>query len=123
MLLPFNSLPPTHTYIVNVIIQVLSVLAACVNLGEDVSHQLALGVRAPRLLAQVSGRRLEELGQRSLPITVLVYPSQAGQTVESSTAICALLPQVRMERDRSQRVMRLQLGVCGARHLQQVRQL
>lgn len=78
MLLLFNSLPPSHThlkvtYIVNVIIQVLPVLAASVNLGED--HQLAVGIQPFSLLSWVSRRGLKKLRQRSLSITVLVYPS------------------------------------------------
>ena len=71
---PF-SLTHTLTYIFNVIVQVLAVLAACVNLGEDFGHQLALGVRPSSLLRVVSLRGLEKLRQRSLPVTVLVDPS------------------------------------------------
>lgn len=48
-------------YIVDVIIQVLSVLAPCVDLGEDLGHQVALGIGPSGLLGWMSRRGLEEL--------------------------------------------------------------
>lgn len=70
------SFPATRTirvtYIFNVIIQVLPVLAACVHLGEDFRHQLALGVHPSSMLSVVSVGGLQKLRKRGLPITILV---------------------------------------------------
>lgn len=136
ILLLFNSLSPTHThitvtYIFNVIVQVLPVFAACVDLGKDISHELTLRIPLYCLLHLVSGRGLEKLRQGSLPITVLMRPSKATQTVKSTITTStnyhppreALLSVVSMECHRGQRVVWQQGRVLGSRDLQQVRQL
>lgn len=61
-----------RTYIVEIVIQVLLVFDAGVDLGKDVSRQVTLLNQNLRLLVRVSGTGLEQLGQRRLPITVLV---------------------------------------------------
>lgn len=115
------------TYIVEIVVQVVLVLDAGVNLGKDVSHQVAPRVQVFRLLAGVSGTGLEKLRQGSLSVAVLVQVSEAAQAAGSPAPAEryppreALLPLVNVERHRGQQVMGRQRRV--RRHLQYVRQL
>lgn len=98
------------TYVVQIIVQVLLVFDAGVNLGKDVGRQVTLLVQNFRLFARVSGTGWEKLGQRSLPVTVLVQVPEAAQAPEATAAAEshpsreALLPLVHMEGHRGQQV-------------------
>lgn len=116
-----------RTYIVEIVIQVLLVFDAGVDLGEDVSRQVTMLDQNFRLLVRVSGMGLEQLGQRRLPITVLVQVPEAAQADEPTVSAEghpsreALLPLVGVKGQRGQQVVGRQRRLRW--HLQQVRQL